>query len=74
MDDSAVPPYGSDTMRLLSDGDIILHWNSPWSAVYLDSEGPDTALYQRLPASSTAVWRSAGRGRWRRARRGIFPP
>ena len=38
-DDSAVPPYGSYTMRLLSDGDIILHWNSPYVAVYLDGEG-----------------------------------
>ena len=58
-DDSAVPPYGSYTMRLLSDGDIILHWNSPYVAVYLDGEGQIwrcTSGYDQLYRSLAERW------------------
>lgn len=55
-DDCAVPPYGSYTMRLLSDGDIILHWNKPHVAVYLDGEGARSAV----PAAMTSSTASGG--------------
>lgn len=58
-DDSTVPPYGSYTMRLLSDGDIILHWNSPYVAVYLDGEGQIwrcTSGYDQLYRSLAERW------------------
>ena len=53
------PPYGSYTIRLLSDGDIILHWNSPYVAVYLDGEGQIwrcTSGYDQLYRSLAERW------------------